>query len=106
MHSYDLICFSEAWSGSTTSIDSNDLFLKGYNLHRVDKLVNVKKMEFVFILKETLAVQFLQTMLDQCLVGEVTFKNKKKGHAISSYRSPSQTPDQFDNLLQLFKELF
>ena len=36
---------------------------------------------------------------------EVTFKNKKKGNVISLYRSPSQTPDQFDNFLQLSEEL-
>ena len=32
--------------------------------------------------KETLAVQFLQTKLDQCIVSEVTFKNKKKGNLL------------------------
>ena len=36
LHSYDVICLSEMWLDSTTSIDSNVLFLKGYNLYRVD----------------------------------------------------------------------
>ena len=36
LHSYDVICLSEMWLGSTTSIDSNVLFLKVYNLHHVD----------------------------------------------------------------------
>ena len=31
--------------------------------------------------------------------------NKKKGHVIFLYRSPSHTPDQFDDFLQLFEEL-
>ena len=79
--------------------------LKGYNLHRVDDPDNVKKGGFCVYYKETLAVHFLQTKLDQCIVSEVTFKNNKKGHVISLYRSPSQTPDQFDNFLQLFEEL-
>ena len=64
------------------------------------------KKEWVCVYyKETLAVQFLQTKLDQCIVSEITFKNKQKGQVISLYRSPSQTPDQFDNFLQLFEEL-
>ena len=105
MHSYDLICLPETWLDATTSIDSNDLSLKGYNLHHVDDPNNVKKGVVCVYHKETLAVHFLQTKLDQCIVSEVTFKNKKKGHVISLYRSPSPTPDQFANFLQLFEEL-
>ena len=96
MHSYDLICLYEAWLDSTTSIDSSDLFLKGYNLHCVGDPGNVKKGGVCVYYKD---------QLDQCTVREVTFKNKKKGHVISLYRSPSQTPDQFDNFLELFEEL-
>ena len=99
LHNYDLICLSETWLDSTISIDSNDISLKGYNLHRVDDPDNVKKRGVCVCYKETLAVQFLQSKLDQCIVSEVTFKNKKKSHVISLYRSPYQTPDQFDNFL-------
>ena len=87
------ICLSETWLDSTTSIDSNDLSLKGCNLHHVNNPDNVKKGGVCVCYKETLAVHFLQTKLDQCIVSEVTFKNKKKGHVISLYRSPSQTPN-------------
>ena len=59
LHGYDLICFSETWLDSTTSIDSNDLSLKGYNLHRVDDPDSVKKRGFCVCYEETLAVQFL-----------------------------------------------
>ena len=83
MHSYDLISLSETWLDSTTSIDSNDLSLKVYNLHLVDDPDNIKKGGVFVYFKETLAVHFLQTKLDQCIVDEVTFKNKKKGHVIS-----------------------
>ena len=64
LHSYDLICLSETWLDSATSIDSNDFSLKGYNLHRVDDPVNVRKGGVFVYYKETLAVQFLQTKLD------------------------------------------
>ena len=61
MHSYDLICSSETWLDSATSINSNDLSLKGYNLHRVDNPDNVKKGGVCVYYKETLAVHFLQS---------------------------------------------
>ena len=105
MHSYDLICLSETFLDSTTSINSSDLSLKGYNLHRADDPDNVKKGGVCVYYKEILAVHFLQTKLDQCIFSEVTFKNKMKGHVISLHISPSQTPDQLDNFLQLFDEL-
>ena len=105
LHSYDLICLSETWLDSTASTDSNDLFLNCYNLHRVDDPDNVKKGGVCVYDKQTLADQFLQIKLDQCIVSEVTFKNKKKGHVISLYKSPSHIPDQLDNFLQLYEEL-
>ena len=71
---------------------SNELSLKGYNLHHVADPGIVKKGGICVYHKETLAIHFLQTKLDQCIVSEVTFKNEKKGHMISLYRSPSQTP--------------
>ena len=58
MHTYDFISLSETWLDSKTSIDSNDLSLKGYNLNRVDNPVNVKKGGVCVYYKETLAVQF------------------------------------------------
>ena len=58
VHSYDLICLSETWLDTTTSINSNDLPLKGYNLHRVDDPDNVKKGGVFVYYKETLAVHF------------------------------------------------
>ena len=48
---------------------------------------HVKKGGACVYYKETLAVHFLQRKLDQYIV--VNFKNKKKGHVISLYRSPS-----------------
>ena len=83
LHSYDLICLSEKWLNSTTSIDSNDLSLKDYNLHRVLTILRMlKKGGACVYYKETPTVRFLQTKLDQCIVSEGTFKNKKEGHVI------------------------
>ena len=58
MRSYDFICLSETWLDSTTSIDSNDLSLKGYNSHRVDDPGHVKKGGVCVCYKEALAVHF------------------------------------------------
>ena len=78
VHSYDLICLSETWLDSTTSIKSTDLSLKGYNLHRVDDPDNVKKGGVCVYYKETLAVHFLQTKLDQVLSVKLLLKIKRK----------------------------
>ena len=78
VHSDDLICLSETWLDSTTSINSNDLSLKGYNLHRVDDPDSVKKGGVCVYYKETLAVHFLQTKLDQCIVSGIILKIKRK----------------------------
>ena len=51
LHSYDLICLSVTWLDSKTSIDFNDLSLKGYNLYRADDPDNVKKGGVWFIIK-------------------------------------------------------
>ena len=53
LHSYDLICLSETWLDATTFIDSSDLSLKVYDLHRVDDPDEfIKKEGFVFIIKK------------------------------------------------------
>ena len=46
------VCLSETWLDSPTSIDSNDLSLKCYNLHGVDNPDNFKKEGFMFIIKK------------------------------------------------------
>ena len=78
MHIYDLIWLSKTRLDSTTSIDSNDLSLKGYNLYRVDDPDSIKKGGVCVYSTETMAVHFLQPKLDQCIVNEIIFKNYKK----------------------------
>ena len=68
LHNYGLISLSEPWLDSTTSIDSNGLSLKGYNLHHIDEPDNVKNVGLCVYYKKTLAVHFLQTKLHQCIV--------------------------------------
>ena len=52
LHKYGLICLSEIWLDSATSIDSNDLPLKGYNSHRMKDPDNVTKEGLVLIIKK------------------------------------------------------
>ena len=73
--------------------------LQDYKLYRSGDPDNVRKGGVCVNYKETLAVQFIHTKLNECIVSEITFKNKKKGPVIPLYRSPLQTPDQFDTFL-------
>ena len=59
MHSCNLISLSDTLLDSTTSINSNYLSLKGYNLHGVDDPKNFKNGGGFVYCKETLAVNVL-----------------------------------------------
>ena len=65
LHCYDLICLSEIWLDSTASIDSNDLSLKGYNLHRVGGPDNVKKRGVCVNLSRSFFTNKLRSMYCQ-----------------------------------------
>ena len=77
---------SETWLDSTTSIDSNDLSLKCYNLHHIDDPDNVKKGGVCVYYKETLAVQCLETKSVNVL------GKKAKKQILNNYRSVSLLP--------------
>ena len=97
---------SEAWLDFTTSIDSNDLSLKSYDLNCVDNLENVKEVGVSVYYTETLTVQVLQTKRDQCSITKITLIIFKKYRVISLYRSPSQIPEQSNNFFQSFEKVW
>ena len=56
-------------------------------------------------IRESLPVRnFSNSYLSECLTFEVTISNKK-GHVITLYRSPSQTPDEFDSFISNLEKL-
>ena len=48
-----------------------------------------------------LAISLLRT----CINCKTNFLKKKTNHVISLYRSPLETPDQFNKFLETFEEL-
>ena len=95
---------SETWLHFTTYIDSNDLSLKSYDLHRVDNPRNVKEGGVCVYYTEKLTIHVLQTKRDQCFITKITLITLKKYRVISLYRLPSQIPDQFNNFFQSFEK--
>ena len=56
-------------------------------------------------IRESLPVRCLSNAyLQECLILEISINNKK-GYVVSLYRSPSQTPDEFDSFINNFEKL-
>ena len=48
----------------------------------------MQKRRRLHLLQRILGIRFLQTGPDQCIIGQITFKDKKKDYVISVYRLP------------------
>ena len=98
-HMYDIICLSETYLDSSVPYDDPRLNLSGYKLVRADNLSNNKRGGVGIYFKETLAIRPVPTnSLKECLLLEV-FIGNKKGFVLSLYRSPSQSQEEFYDLL-------
>ena len=76
-----------------------------YKLVRADHPSNTKRGGVCAYFKESLSVKTINTIyLNECLVFEITLQNKR-GYVVSLYRSPSQSPDEFDEFLNNFENL-
>ena len=81
------------------------LNIKGYNLYRADHLNNVKRGGVRAYIRESLPVRCLSsTYLQECLILKISVNNKK-GYVVSLYRSPGQTPDEFDSFINNLENL-
>ena len=99
LHKFDLICISESYLDSTFSDNDPSLALNGYKLVRSDHPNNIKRGGVCIYYKQSLSIQFLNiTNLSECLICEIVYNNKKC-FIISLYRSPSQTPYEFDSFI-------
>ena len=75
------------------------LNIDGYKLVRADHPWNVKRCGVCVYFKESLPVKCLSnSYLKECLILEVSINNKR-GYVVSLYRSPNQTPDEFDSFI-------
>ena len=78
----------------------------GYKLVRADYPGNVKRGGICIYFKESLSIRFLDvpSNLDECLLCELSYKNKKCFIA-TLYRSPSQSREVFEKFLSNFEAL-
>ena len=103
IHNFDLICISETFLDSSVSIDESDLNLNGYKLIRSDHPSDVKRGGICIFYKDTLPIRFLNiTNLTECLICEILYDHKKC-FVVSLYRSPSQSPVEFDDFIAKFE---
>ena len=74
----DFICISETFLDSSFESNDKNLMLEGYNLIRSHHPSNTKRGGVCIYYKEPLAVCLVNiTSLPECLVCELTIKNKK-----------------------------
>ena len=84
---------------SSVPYDDPRLNLCGYKLVRADNLRNNKTGGVGIYFKETLAIRPVPTnSLKECLLLEI-FIGNKRGFVLSLYRSPSQSQEEFYDLL-------
>ena len=99
IHHYDLICVSEAYLDSSISNDEKDISIKGYNLVKADHRSNTKRGGVCIYYKESLGVRIIDIPnLTESILCQVTINNKT-GYVLVVHRSPSQSPDDFENFL-------
>ena len=103
---HDVICLSETYLDNSVLSDESDLNFPGYKLVRADYPGNVKRGGVCINFKESLSIHFLDvpSNLDECLLFELSYKNKKCFIA-TLYRSPSQSRDKFEKSLSNFEIL-
>ena len=104
INKYDVICLSESYLDSSIASNNDDFYIK--SLYRADHTNNVKKGDVRAYIRESLPLRcFRNTYLQECLILEISVNNKK-GYFVSMYRSPSQTPDEFDSFIWQFGETY
>ena len=104
-HTYDLICFSEAYFDSSVESDDVSLRISGCKLFWTDHYSNTKIGGFCIYYKEPLALKTITiSYLQQSLLCEVIL-DKIKGYISIVYRSPSQNRSDFQHFLSVFEQL-
>ena len=105
INKFDIIWLSKSYLDSSIASDNHDLDIKGYNLYRADHPINIKRGGVCTYIRECLPARCLSnTYLQECLILEI-FINNKEGYAVSLYRTPSQTPDEFDSFINKLVKL-
>ena len=103
IHKFDIMCLSETYLDSSTTSDDDDLATSGYNSIRSDHPSNNKQGGVCICYKNffplrVLIIQYLQ----ECINFELNIGGKICNF-ISLYRSPSQTQDEFEKIIDNLK---
>ena len=106
VYKHDVICLSETYLDNSILSGERDLNFPGYKLVTADYPENVKRGGICIYFKESLSMRFLDvpSNLDECLLCELSYKNKKCFIA-TLYRSPSQSREEFEKFLSNFEVL-
>ena len=105
IHKYHFICISETYLDFYVQSDDRDIWINGYNLIRADHLSNNKRGGVCIYYRESLAVQLVKTnYLNECLLCEVSFNNKK-GYIAVLCRSSSHNRLEFDTFISNFEKI-
>ena len=98
VHKFDILCISETHLDSSILKDDNALSIEGYSIIRADHPSNTKR-EGVCIYYNKISIrQMSKINLAECLACQIVI-GKKKGYAITLYRSPSQNQSEFEHFL-------
>ena len=90
---------------SSGQSDDRDISINGYNLIRADHPSNSRRGGACIYYCESLAAQLVKiNYLNECLLCEVSFNNKK-GYIAVLYRSPSQNRLKFDSFISNFEKM-
>ena len=101
---FDINCLLESFLDSSIVTENSNLKINGYKMVRADHSNNIERGVFAHITKSLPVRNFSNSYLSEYLTLEVTINNKK-GYVITLYRSPSQTPDEFDSFISNLEKL-
>ena len=102
LHNFDVVCISETYLDSATTIDDKNLEIARYNLLRADHASSSKRGSVCVYYKSSLAFRLIDVhSLQECLIFEILIGGKLC-NLISLYRSPSQSSNFFEELQTIY----
>ena len=106
IYKHDEICLPQIYLDNSVLSDESDLDFLGYKMVRANYPENVKRGGVCIYFKEYFSILFLDvpSNLDECLLCELSYKNKKCFIA-TLYRSPSQSREDFEKFHSNFEVL-
>ena len=102
-HEYDIICLSKTFFDFLFNSHDDRINIEGYNLLRADHPNDKKRGGVCMYFKEHLLILRRDDLcnLPECLVTEIRM-GKKKCFFTYLYRSPSQSPNEFNTFCSNF----